>query len=45
VAVGALKVRLRHQRGDNSGIGIGQAELDHRCVDEGLQLFESDRYH
>ncbi len=41
VAVGALQIGLRHQRGDDSGIRSGQAELDHRLVDEGLQPLEA----
>jgi hypothetical protein len=36
---------LRHQRGDDSGIAIGQAELDHRSVDERFQPFETDSCH
>ena len=45
VAVGTLQIGLRHQRGDDSGVGIGQAEPDHRLVDERLQPFEADRRH
>src|SRR5215470_7334141 len=45
VAVGALQVGLRHQRGDDSGILIGQAESDHRFVDESLQLLKGDGLH
>ncbi len=45
MAVGTLQIGLRHQRSDDSGIGIGQAKLDHRRVDEGLQPLESDCRH
>ena len=45
VAVGALQIGLGHQRRDDGGIAIGQAELDHRRVDESLQPLEGDGRH
>src|ERR1700730_9761729 len=35
--VRALQIGLRHQRGDDGGIIVGQAEADHGLLDEGFQ--------